>query len=75
MPRVDDLPTFLKENAPSNAEVANAKNPLVKMHEEAQKAYEVVRIAYDMGKSKSTMVAQAAPEAKLSTGMGRSSIS
>lgn len=75
MARVDDLPTFLKENAPTNAEVASAPNPLPKMHEEASKAYELVRIVYDMSKSKGGMVAQSAPEGKLPTGMGRGGLS
>jgi hypothetical protein len=72
MASVDNLPNFLNENMPSNPDIANAKNPLPGMYHEAQKAYELVRIAYSMGKSKEGMVAQAAPEGKLPTGMGRS---
>ena len=67
-----DLQQFVKNNMPSNAQIANAPDPRIKMVSEATAAANLQREAYTMSQSTQGMKEGAAPAAKPGQGMGTS---
>ena len=72
MAGVTDLPRFINESMPTNQQIAAAGDPMPTMYKEAQAAYDLQRVSFDLSKSAQGVAEGSAPAKKSGPGMGTS---